>query len=162
MRYVDCVIWVMYGFELWGFSTFGRICIPKNWGPQWPRRDGPPVMYGSSNGVHFLTSVQENTGEIDHFGQGRWYDGKNQKVYLFSMTGRKWNSHSSLLTLSPLVTLTSLEREFKFVRESFKKVNLKLLRFVECVFLCIPYALFKNSNYQFHCIFLRSSIYIFQ
>lgn len=109
------------------------------------QRDGPPVMYDSSNGVHFLTSVQENTGEIDRFGQGRWYDGKNQKVYLFPMTGRKRNSHSSLLTLSPLVTLTSLERELKFVRERVLKSEPKIASVLWNVFFkCIQYTLFKK------------------
>lgn len=84
MRYVDCVqIWVMYGFELcgdFGHSLEGSVYLKL--GTSVAQRDGPPVMYDSSNGVHFLTSVQENTGEIDSFGQGRWYDGKNQRLSL--------------------------------------------------------------------------------
>lgn len=109
------------------------------------QRDGPRAMYDSSNGVHLLTSVQENTGKIDRFGQGRWYDRKNKKVYFFPMTGRKWNSHSSLLTLSPLVTLTSLERELKFVRERFLKSEPKIASVLWNVFFkCIQYALFKK------------------
>ena len=42
--------------------------------------DGPRAMYDSSNGVHFLTSVQENTGEIDHFDRG---GGMTEKIKRF-------------------------------------------------------------------------------
>lgn len=90
MCYVDSVqIWVVYGSELCGDvepSLEGSVHLKP--GDLAAQGGGPRAMYDSSNEVHFLTSFQENSVEIDCFGQGRWCDRKNKKVYLLPVSGR--------------------------------------------------------------------------
>ena len=90
MYYVDCVqIWVVYGFELCGDlepSLEGSVHLKP--GDSAAQSGGPRAVYDSSNGVHFLTSFQESSGEINCFGQGRWCDRKNKKFYLLPGSGR--------------------------------------------------------------------------